>query len=166
MAVRDTPRMADYTIFRAGELSWEPRGDDSGREVARLSDQMTRSRANLWRYPPGARGKRHSDPIQEEVFVVLDGTLTVDLGEPPERHELPRGSVLVVQPGTALQLRTRTTSFASSSTGHRPSVARRPSSTRSDGRLLGAGLVAGVAVHDRRQHEIEGTTRVGRHRYS
>ena len=97
--------MAEYTIFNAGELSWEPRGDDSGREVARLSDQMTRSRANLWRYPPGARGKRHIDPIQEEVFVVLDGTLTVDLGDPPERHELPRGSVLVVQPGTALQLR-------------------------------------------------------------
>jgi quercetin dioxygenase-like cupin family protein len=97
--------MAEYTIFNSGELVWEPRGDDSGREVARLSDQMTRSRANLWRYPPGARGKRHIDPIQEEVFVVLDGTLTVDLGEPPERHELPRGSVLVVQPGIALQLR-------------------------------------------------------------
>jgi hypothetical protein len=31
---------------------------------------------------------------------VLDGRLTVDLGEPPERHELERGSVLVVQPGT------------------------------------------------------------------
>ncbi len=97
--------MAEYAIFRAAEVLWEPRGDDSGREVARLSDQMTRSRANLWRYPPGARGKRHIDPIQEEIFVVLDGTLTVDLGEPPERHELPRGSVLVVQPGTALQLR-------------------------------------------------------------
>jgi mannose-6-phosphate isomerase-like protein (cupin superfamily) len=36
---------------------------------------------------------------------VLDGTLTVDLGEPPERHEVPRGGVLVVQPGTVLQLR-------------------------------------------------------------
>ena len=97
--------MSEYAIFSSGELLWEPRDDDSGREVARLSDQMTRSRANLWRYPPGARGKRHSDPIQEEVFVVLDGTLTVDLGEPPDRHELPRGSVLVVQPGTPLQLR-------------------------------------------------------------
>jgi quercetin dioxygenase-like cupin family protein len=97
--------MAEYTVFSAGELAWEPGGDDSGREVARLSDEMTRSRANLWRYPPGARGKRHIDPIQEEVFVVLEGTLTVDLGEQPERHELPRGSVLVVQPGTALQLR-------------------------------------------------------------
>ena len=62
------------------------------------SDSLTQSRANLWRYPPGAHGKRHADNVQEEVFVVLDGTLTVDLGEPPERHELERGSVLVVQP--------------------------------------------------------------------
>jgi mannose-6-phosphate isomerase-like protein (cupin superfamily) len=97
--------VAEYAAFPADRLAWEPRGDDSGREVARLSEQMTRSRANLWRYPPGARGKRHIDPVQEEVFVVLEGTLTVDLGEEPERHELPRGSVLVVQPGTALQLR-------------------------------------------------------------
>ena len=66
---------------------------------------MTRSRANVWRYPPGARGRRHADKVQEEVFVVLDGTLTLDLGEPPERHELERGSVLVVQPETILQLR-------------------------------------------------------------
>jgi quercetin dioxygenase-like cupin family protein len=94
-----------YTIFRQAELGWEPRGEDDPRTVARLSDSMTRSRANLWRYPAGTRGKRHSDPVQEEVFVVLDGTLTVDLGEPPERHELERGSVLVVQPGTILQLR-------------------------------------------------------------
>ena len=39
------------------------------------------------------------------MFVVLDGTLTVDLGEPPDRHVLERGSVLVVQPGTILPLR-------------------------------------------------------------
>jgi mannose-6-phosphate isomerase-like protein (cupin superfamily) len=43
--------------------------------------------------------------VQEEVFVVLEGTATVHMGEDPvERHELPRGSVLIVQPGTALQL--------------------------------------------------------------
>jgi mannose-6-phosphate isomerase-like protein (cupin superfamily) len=94
-----------FTIFHAAELGWMPRADDDPRSVARLSDSMTQSRANLWRYPPGARGKRHADRAQEEVFVVLDGTLTVDLGEPPERHELERGSVLVVQPGTILQLR-------------------------------------------------------------
>jgi mannose-6-phosphate isomerase-like protein (cupin superfamily) len=94
-----------YTIFRQADLEWEPRGENDPRTVARLSDSMTSSRANLWRYPPGRRGRRHSDPVQEEVFVVLDGTLTVDLGEPPERHELERGNVLVVQPGTILQLR-------------------------------------------------------------
>jgi len=94
-----------FTIHRASELGWEPRGDGSGREVARLSDSLTQSRANVWRYPPGARGKRHADKAQEEVFVVLEGTLTVDLGEPPERHELERGSVLVVHPGQILQLR-------------------------------------------------------------
>jgi mannose-6-phosphate isomerase-like protein (cupin superfamily) len=94
-----------FTIFRQDDVEWIPRDDGSGRTIARLSDSMTSSRANIWRYPPGARGKRHADKAQEEVFVVLDGTLTVDLGEPPERHELQRGSVLVVQPGTILQLR-------------------------------------------------------------
>ena len=94
-----------YTVFRSDELEFGPRGEDDPRSVARLSDSMTRSRANVWRYPPGAKGRRHRDPIQEEVVVVLDGTLTVDMDDPPERHELPRGSVLVVQPGTILQLR-------------------------------------------------------------
>lgn len=93
-----------YTIFRQSELEWVPRGD-TGRTIAQLSGSMTQSRANIWRYPPGTRGKRHKDPVQEEVFVVLEGTLTVDLGEPPQRHELVRGSVLVVQPETILQLR-------------------------------------------------------------
>ena len=94
-----------YTVFRQSELEWVPRGDGDSRTIARLSDSMTHSRANIWRYPPGARGKRHADHAQEEVFVVLEGALTVDLGEPPERHELERGSVVVVQPGTILQLR-------------------------------------------------------------
>jgi mannose-6-phosphate isomerase-like protein (cupin superfamily) len=94
-----------YTILRPDELEWVPRGDDDPRTVAALSDALTQSRANVWRYPPGARGKRHSDPVQEEVFVVLEGTLTVDLGEPPERHEVARGGVVVVRPGTILQLR-------------------------------------------------------------
>lgn len=94
-----------YAVFRQSEVDWEPRDDGSGRTIARLSDSLKQSRANIWRYPPGARGKRHSDGAQEEVFVVLEGRLTVDLGEPPERHELERGGVLVVEMGTPLQLR-------------------------------------------------------------
>ena len=94
-----------FTIHRASDLDWGERGDGSGRAIAALSESMAQSRANVWRYPPGARGRRHADKVQEEVFVVLDGTLTVDLGEPPERHELERGSTLVVQPGQIFQLR-------------------------------------------------------------
>jgi mannose-6-phosphate isomerase-like protein (cupin superfamily) len=94
-----------FTIVRQSEVEWEPRGDETGRTIARLSDALTQSRANIWRYPPGARGKRHADLAQEEVFVVLDGTLTVDLGDPPERHVVERGGVLVVEMGTPLQLR-------------------------------------------------------------
>jgi quercetin dioxygenase-like cupin family protein len=102
-------RVDAYTIFHAGELEWKPRREGDPRLAAGLSDGLTQSRANLFRYPPGAIGRRHIDPIQEEVFVVLDGTLTVHLGEgdTPERHELATGSVLVVRPGTALQLSNR-----------------------------------------------------------
>ena len=98
-----------FTIFHAGELEWHPRAEGDPRFVAQLSDAMTKSRANLWRYSPGAVGRRHSDPVQEEVFVVLDGTLTIHMGDgdDPERHVLEKGSVLVVQPGTVLQLSNR-----------------------------------------------------------
>ena len=94
-----------YTVFHAAELDWQQRREGDPRLVATLSDAMTQSRANLFRYPPGAFGRRHIDPIQEEVFVVLDGTLTVDLGEPPQRHEVGRGGILVVERETILQLR-------------------------------------------------------------
>jgi mannose-6-phosphate isomerase-like protein (cupin superfamily) len=95
-----------YAIFHAGELDWKPRHEGDPRLAAELSGAMTQSRANLFRYPPGAVGRRHIDPIQEEVFVVIDGTLTIHMGDgdDPERHELEKGSVLIVQPGTALQL--------------------------------------------------------------
>ena len=98
-----------YTVRHAREMEWKPRREGDPRLVAELSDAMAKSRANLFRYPPGAIGRRHIDPVQEETFVVLEGTLTVHMGEgdDPERHELERGSVLIVQPGTALQLSNR-----------------------------------------------------------
>jgi mannose-6-phosphate isomerase-like protein (cupin superfamily) len=94
-----------YTVLQADELAFEPRSESDARSIASLSEALSESRANVWRYPPGAQGKRHRDLGQEEVFVVLDGILTVDLGEPPERHEVPRGGVVVVERGTILQLR-------------------------------------------------------------
>ena len=98
-----------YTIFHADGLDWQPRRPGDPRLVAELSGAMTNARANLFRYPAGAVGRRHIDPVQEEVFVVIEGTLTIQMGEgdEPEQHELATGSVLVVQPGTALQLSNR-----------------------------------------------------------
>ena len=98
-----------YTVFHADELEWQPHRENDPRLRVGLSDAMTQARANLYRYPPGAIGRRHIDPIQEEVFVVLAGTLTIHMGEDGavEQHELEQGSVLVVQPGTALQLSNR-----------------------------------------------------------
>jgi mannose-6-phosphate isomerase-like protein (cupin superfamily) len=98
-----------FTIFHAADLEWRPRREGDPRLAAQLSHGLTNARANLFRYPPGAVGRRHIDQVQEEVFVVVDGTLTVHLGEDGavERHELERGSVLVVRPGTALQLSNR-----------------------------------------------------------
>ena len=42
--------------------------------------------------------------FQEEVFCVVDGTLTMFLGESSERFELTPRSLVVVEPGTPLQI--------------------------------------------------------------
>jgi mannose-6-phosphate isomerase-like protein (cupin superfamily) len=94
-----------YAVFPAGEQDFSaPSGGDLSRSIFRLSDALRQTRANIWRYPPGSRGRRHAEHVQEEVFVVLEGTATLYLGDPPETFELPRGSVVVVEPGTALQV--------------------------------------------------------------
>ncbi len=102
-----------YNVVRAGEHDYEERPYREGEPPRRAADLTTavalqQSRARLWRYPPHTRGRRHADPIQEEVFVVLSGTLTMLLGEPPERVDLSPESVAAVEPGTPLQLRNET----------------------------------------------------------
>ena len=89
-------------------LVWETRPhqvDEPARHVAELSEALeTRHvRANMWRYEPGARGRRHVHAEQEETFVVLSGTLTMYLGDPPERIDVPAGGVVHVAGGTPLQ---------------------------------------------------------------
>jgi uncharacterized cupin superfamily protein len=94
-----------FSVFRSDEREWStPSAGDQTRGIVRLSDAMAQMRANIWRLAPGSRGRRHAERVQEEVFVVLAGTTTLALGDPPERVELPTGSVSVVEPGTALQL--------------------------------------------------------------
>ena len=97
-----------YTVIETGALTWitRPHADgEPARHVAELSEPagLAHSRANLWRYEPGARGRRHRHRSQEETFVPVAGTLTMYLGEPPERHDVPVGGIIHVGPGTALQ---------------------------------------------------------------
>jgi mannose-6-phosphate isomerase-like protein (cupin superfamily) len=97
--------------FRAisrNDLLWITRPHDEGepaRHVAELAELagFAHTRANVWRYEPGARGRRHRHPHQEETFVVVDGTLTMYLGEPPERVEVERGGLIHVDARTPLQ---------------------------------------------------------------
>jgi quercetin dioxygenase-like cupin family protein len=78
---------------------------EPARHVAELSERagFAHVRGNLWRYEPGAKGRRHRHPVQEETFVPLSGTLTMYLGEPPERVDVPVGGLVHVPPGTPLQ---------------------------------------------------------------
>lgn len=97
-----------FRVVIPTDLVWETRPhepDEPARHVAELSDALDASqvRANVWRYEPGAHGKRHRHSAQEETFVVLAGSLTVYLGEPPERVEVPTGGVVTVAGGTELQ---------------------------------------------------------------
>src|SRR5919199_3330652 len=97
-----------YRVAHPEELEWLTRPHEPGepaRHVAELSERLAfaHTRGNVWRYEPGAAGKRHRHAEQEETFVVLRGTLSLYVGEPPQRVDVPAGGVLHVEGGTELQ---------------------------------------------------------------
>jgi quercetin dioxygenase-like cupin family protein len=97
-----------FRVIRPDGFEWVTRPHESGepaRHVAELSHLagFAHTRANVWRYEPGAVGRRHRHLVQEETFVVLAGALTMYLGEPPRRVEVPTGGLIHVEPGTPLQ---------------------------------------------------------------
>jgi mannose-6-phosphate isomerase-like protein (cupin superfamily) len=97
-----------FRVIRPEEPAWETRPHEPGepaRHVAELSELagFAHTRANVWRYEPGAKGRRHRHVTQEETFVVLRGTLSMYVGEPPERHDVPTGGLIHVDAGTPLQ---------------------------------------------------------------
>jgi mannose-6-phosphate isomerase-like protein (cupin superfamily) len=102
-----------YRVVDIAAAEWEDRPPKPGEGTRRAADVTTagglqQSRARLWRYPPRSTGRRHRDHEQEEVFVVVSGTLTMLLGEEPERVDLGPGCVVVVDPMTPLQMRNET----------------------------------------------------------
>jgi mannose-6-phosphate isomerase-like protein (cupin superfamily) len=97
-----------FRAIRPDELAWTTRDHEPGepaRHVAELSESagFAHTRANVWRYESGAKGRRHKHVLQEETFVVLSGTLSMYLGDPPERCDVPAGGLVHVEPGTPLQ---------------------------------------------------------------
>jgi mannose-6-phosphate isomerase-like protein (cupin superfamily) len=102
-----------YHWASVDDLQYEDRPPKSGEGTRRAADLTTavalqQSRARLWRYPPHTTGRRHQDHAQEEVFVVIEGTLTMLLGDEPERVDLGPGGVVAVEPMTPLQMRNET----------------------------------------------------------
>lgn len=74
-----------FAIVLPEQLHWTTRPHELGepaRHVAELQGHVgfKHTRANIWRYEPGARGRRHVHAEQEETFVVLAGWLTMHLG--------------------------------------------------------------------------------------
>jgi mannose-6-phosphate isomerase-like protein (cupin superfamily) len=97
-----------HRVARPDEFEWITRPHEPGepaRHVAELSEWLglTHTRGNIWRYEPGAKGRRHREVDQDETFVVLTGTLSIYLGDPPERVDVPTGGVIHVEAGTPLQ---------------------------------------------------------------
>ncbi|HEX7084160.1 MAG TPA: cupin domain-containing protein [Gaiellaceae bacterium] len=102
-----------YRVANVAGLSYEERPPKPGEEPRRAADitdaaGLQQSRARLWRYPPHSTGRRHRDHAQEEVFVVVSGTLTMLLGDEGERVDVGPGSVVAVDPMTPLQMRNET----------------------------------------------------------
>ena len=103
-----------YHVADASKVEWGERDPTveghPKRTFAEITDaaELKNSRARVWRYPPGTRGRRHADRVQEEVFVVVSGQMTMLLGDPPDRIDVGPQSVVAVEPNTPLQVRNET----------------------------------------------------------
>lgn len=98
----------EFRIVSPDDLEWETRASPPGEARRHAADAtelagFEHSRGSFWRYEPGAKGRRHREQVQEETFVVLSGTLTMYVGEPPERHTVGRGGLIHVEPRTPRQ---------------------------------------------------------------
>jgi hypothetical protein len=125
-----------FRVIRPDELEWverepEPGGVPAPRLGVERRPWFEHTRGSMWRYPPGAKGRRHLDTIQEETFVVLSGTLTMYLEIHRSASTSRPGDSCTWSPGTYCSQRTMATKrFSCTRTAHRRKPVAPSSSTR------------------------------------
>jgi quercetin dioxygenase-like cupin family protein len=92
-----------YRVLPASDAFWRPSnmmGVDNTDIAKQL--QTTALGARMWRLKPGQASTWHRHTTQEELYVVLEGTGRIRVGE--ERLTLPPLSTLLVEPRTLRQV--------------------------------------------------------------
>src|SRR4051794_11847950 len=96
-----------FRVITPGELHWITRPHEPGEPARHVVEGgeavgFAHTRANAWRFEPGAKGRLHRPRNQEETLVILEVTLTMNVGEPPEPVEVLRGSLIHIDSMTTL----------------------------------------------------------------
>ena len=92
-----------YRVLRAEDAFWRP-SNQMGVLNTDLAKQLeaTELGARLWRLAPGQASTKHRHEKQSELYVLLEGTGRVRIGD--EALTLSPLAALLVEPGTARQL--------------------------------------------------------------
>ncbi len=95
--------MSGYRLLRAADAFWRP-SNQMGVANTDLGKQLeaTEMGARLWRLAPGQASTRHRHPRQTELYVLIEGTGRVRVGD--ELLTLSPLSALLVEPRTIRQL--------------------------------------------------------------
>ena len=98
------------TIVNTDDVDPHVRGGRGRRDLARAAGSRWTGLRLIEMQPGVLSGPPHCHSAEEEIFVVLDGTGTLELtppghpdfADPPERHEVRRGSIVARPPGTGV----------------------------------------------------------------
>src|SRR4051794_18109715 len=98
-----------FAVVHPEDLEFVARSHKPGeprRHVAGMTERagLRVTRASFVRFEPGARGPRYDEEGREMTYVPVRGTLTMSLGDPPERHDVPVGGLIHVDPDTLRQV--------------------------------------------------------------
>jgi uncharacterized cupin superfamily protein len=94
---------AGFRVLEAGDAFWRP-SNQMGVQNTDLAKQLeiTTLGARLWRLAPGQASTRHRHFEQAELYVVLEGTGRMRVGD--ELLTLPPLSAVAVEPATVRQV--------------------------------------------------------------